>query len=139
MRVHRDARGLLLCLAQAASPFEQGVLCEPLAIAVYAIRWPAWQPVRTVAILGAGPIGLSCLVSAKAAGAGRCFVTDLIPERLTAARQQGAAWAGHPQKEDVVAAIRDLQPQWRGRRVRVCRPAGDDRPGRWICSSRAAD
>ena len=89
---------------------EQGVLSEPLAIAIYAVQMAGLAPGAEVAILGAGPIGLSCLVSAKAAGSGRCFVTDLVRERLEAARQHGAVWAGHPNEEDAVARIRALQP-----------------------------
>jgi len=89
---------------------EQGVLSEPLAIAIHAIHLAGLAPGAEVAILGAGPIGLSCLVSAKAAGAGRCFVTDLVSERLDAARQHGATWAGHADKEDVVGRIRAMQP-----------------------------
>jgi len=91
--------------------FEQGVLSEPLAIAVYAVQRSGLAQGADVAILGAGPIGLSCLVSAKAAGAGRCFVTDLIPDRLEVARRQGATWVGHPSQEDVVTAIRVLRPE----------------------------
>ncbi len=89
---------------------EQGVLSEPLAIAIYAVQMAGLKPGSEVAILGAGPIGLSCLVSAKAAGAARCFVTDRIPQRLAAAGGNGAAWVGNVDREDVVARIRSLQP-----------------------------
>jgi len=89
---------------------EEGVLCEPLAIALYTVQSAGLAKGADLAILGAGPIGLSCLVSAKAAGAGRCFVTDLVPERLAAAKEHGATWAGHPNLEDIVRRILDLQP-----------------------------
>jgi L-iditol 2-dehydrogenase len=90
--------------------FEQGVLSEPLAIAVYAVQGAGVKPGSEVAILGAGPIGLSCLVSARAAGASRCFVTDLIPDRLAAAGRHGADWTGHPGHQDVVQGVRALRP-----------------------------
>ncbi|MBP8304246.1 MAG: alcohol dehydrogenase catalytic domain-containing protein [Phycisphaerae bacterium] len=90
---------------------EHGVLSEPLAIAIHAVHLAGLGPGAEVAILGAGPIGLSCLVAARAAGAGRCFVTDLVPERMAAARTRGAAWAGHGTQEDVVARIRAVQPE----------------------------
>jgi L-iditol 2-dehydrogenase len=89
---------------------EQGALSEPLAIAVYAVQMAGLTPGASVAILGAGPIGLSCLVSAKAFVAGPCLVTDLIPERLAAATKHGAAWAGHAGTEDVLGRMREQQP-----------------------------
>ncbi len=89
---------------------EQGVLCEPFAIGVYAVQQSAIGPKMTAAVLGAGPIGLSCLAAAKAQGAGAVFVTDLLAERLTAAAKGGADWCGNPQKEDIVAAILKQHP-----------------------------
>ena len=38
------------------------------------------------------------------------YVTDLVDERLAVARACGAAWTGNPQHEDVVGAIRRLEP-----------------------------
>jgi L-iditol 2-dehydrogenase len=93
-----------------AITIEQGVLCEPLAIAVYAVKQSRLGDNADVAILGAGPIGLSCLVSAAAAGARARYVTEKIDERCVAAQVGGATWAGNPLKEDVVAAILDRQP-----------------------------
>jgi len=89
---------------------EQGVLCEPLAIAVYAVKQS--QPPRDadVAMLGAGPIGLSCLVSAQAEGVRACYMTEKIPERVETAREGGATWVGNPLEQDVVAAILEQQP-----------------------------
>jgi L-iditol 2-dehydrogenase len=43
-----------------------------------------------VGILGAGPIGLSALLAAKAAGAGRVFVSEPLAERRALAVQMGA-------------------------------------------------
>jgi len=53
-------------------------------------------------ILGSGPIGLSVLLSARAAGASAIYVTDRLDYRLEAARQQGAAWTGNPDGTDIV-------------------------------------
>ena len=44
----------------------------------------------TVAIWGAGPVGLFCIESAKLLGADRIFVIDDVPERLALAQQRGA-------------------------------------------------
>ena len=89
---------------------EQGVLCEPLAIAVYAVKQSRPAKGADVAVLGAGPIGLCCLVSARAAGVGACYMTEKIDERVEIARKAGAAWVGNPLKEDVVAAILRHKP-----------------------------
>ncbi|MHC4159428.1 MAG: alcohol dehydrogenase catalytic domain-containing protein, partial [Planctomycetota bacterium] len=43
--------------------YAQGVLCEPLAIGFYAVKEAKLPRDGAIAILGAGPIGLSCLVS----------------------------------------------------------------------------
>ncbi len=91
--------------------FTQGVLSEPLAIGVYAVLQAGVDAGQSVAILGCGPIGLSCLISSQAQGAAACYMTDLIEPRLEHARSQGAAWVGSPEREDVVAAIRQRAPQ----------------------------
>ena len=89
---------------------QQGALCEPFAIGVYAVQQSAVKPQMAVAILGAGPIGLSCLAAARAEGAGTVFMTEIISERVVIARKAGAGWVGNPRAEDVVAAIMKQQP-----------------------------
>jgi L-iditol 2-dehydrogenase len=95
---------------QGKITIEQGVLCEPLAIAVYAVKQSRVPRGADVAILGAGPIGLSCMVCARAAGVGACYLTEKIEERVKVAQKGGAAWVGNPLKEDVVAAILKQRP-----------------------------
>jgi len=90
--------------------FEQGVLCEPLAIGVYAVKQACLPKNAVIAILGAGPIGLSCLVSAKAENVNACYVTEKIKERVEAAKNNGATWAGNPNKEDIIKGILKLEP-----------------------------
>jgi len=86
--------------------FAQAALCEPAAIAMYAVR-QAQQPQKAdVAILGAGPIGLSCMVCANAEGTNTCYVTEKIDSRVEVARNNGATWVGNPNKEDIVKQIR---------------------------------
>jgi len=93
-----------------AITIEQGVLCEPLAIAVYAVKQSAVREGADVAVLGAGPIGLSCMVCARAQAVRSCYMTEKIPERVAVARTGGATWVGNPLEEDVVAAILAQQP-----------------------------
>lgn len=89
---------------------EQGALCEPLTIGFYAVRQARLSRGADIAILGAGPIGLSCMVCAKTEGVRNCYMTEKIPERVQVAVKGGATWAGSPLKEDVVAAILKQQP-----------------------------
>jgi L-iditol 2-dehydrogenase len=90
--------------------FDQGVLCEPLAIGVYAVKQACISENTDIAILGSGPIGLSCLVSTVAENANACYVTEKIEERVEAAKKNGASWVGNPNKEDIVKEILRLEP-----------------------------
>ncbi|MET0521072.1 MAG: zinc-binding dehydrogenase, partial [Jiangellaceae bacterium] len=67
------------------------VLIEPLATPVHAVRL-AGPDLRgkTVAILGAGTIGLLTLAAARHAGAARIAVSDLLPSKRELARRMGA-------------------------------------------------
>lgn len=89
---------------------EQGVLCEPLAIGVYAVKQACLPKMAAIVILGSGPIGLSCLVSAKAENVNACYVTEKIEERAEAAAKNGATWTGNPNKEDIVKEILKREP-----------------------------
>jgi len=88
-----------------AISLEQAVLCEPLSIGAYSVQQAKLPEHANIAILGAGPIGLCTLVSAKAQNVKACYVTEKIQERLQIAHQTGAAWAGNPDKQDVVKEI----------------------------------
>jgi len=89
---------------------EQAVLCEPLAIGVYAVQQSRIGAGRTAAVLGCGPIGLSCLLAAQAEGAGPLYATDKLDYRVAAAREHAhAVWAGNPDREDVVGVILERQ------------------------------
>lgn len=88
-----------------AITLEQGALCEPFSIGVYAVRRGTLPAEARIAILGTGPIGLSVLAAARAGKAQRIYVTDKIDTRLEAARGVGVDWAGNPDKEDIVRSI----------------------------------
>jgi L-iditol 2-dehydrogenase len=93
-----------------AISLEQGALCEPLAIAVYAVKQSRLPKGADIAILGAGPIGLSCMISARAAGVRTCYVTEKIAERVEVAAKHGATWVGNPLEEDIVGAVLKQNP-----------------------------
>jgi L-iditol 2-dehydrogenase len=84
----------------------QAALLELLGVAIHAVDLGKLRVARSVAILGAGPIGLSLLQVAKASGAGPILVTEPLPWRREAARKLGATATFDPGKEDVVAAVR---------------------------------
>lgn len=90
--------------------FEEGVLIEPLSIALHGMRMAGDPLPPAVAILGAGPIGLCVLLAARAAGIRTICVTDKIEDRVKAARTIGATWAGNPDHEDIVARLESLVP-----------------------------
>ncbi|XP_061831219.1 sorbitol dehydrogenase-like [Nerophis lumbriciformis] len=72
--------------------FEEGALIEPLSVGIHACRRAGMTLGSTVLICGAGPIGLVCLLVAKAMGAAQVVITgrDLFPERLAMAKELGA-------------------------------------------------
>lgn len=89
---------------------EQATLVEPLSIGLYAVKMGDVYPAARVAVLGAGPIGLSVLACAKVAAPCTIYVTDLLDERLAVARACGADWTGNPRRQDVAAEITQLEP-----------------------------
>jgi len=86
---------------------DEVTIVEPLSIGLYATRLAPENPPKRAAILGAGPIGLSVLLSLRAAGAEEIYVTDLLPERLEVAAAMGASWTGCHPTQDVVGEILD--------------------------------
>jgi len=99
------------CLRIAPSmTFEQATLSEPLAIGLYAARQSIALKGARIGILGAGPIGLSVMVCARAMGAERIYVTDKIDRRLDVARRHGADWVGNPGTIPVVEAVTETEP-----------------------------
>ena len=58
--------------------FEEGALCQPLTIGIHSCRRAGVKLGDTVLICGAGPIGLVCLVTAKAMGAGFIAITGQL-------------------------------------------------------------
>lgn len=91
--------------------YDEAAISEPLAIGVYAVRLSGMDMKGLkVGILGFGPIGMSVLLPAKAKGADKIYVTDKIDGRLQVARECGAAWAGNPDKENVVEKVKEMEP-----------------------------
>ncbi|MDX1521643.1 MAG: alcohol dehydrogenase catalytic domain-containing protein, partial [Anaerolineae bacterium] len=90
-------------------------LLEPLGIAVHAVDLARIRVANSVAILGAGCIGLSILKLAKLSGAHPIFVTDKFPWRLAVAERNGAI----PINCDQVDAVQAVWEVTNGRGVDV--------------------
>ena len=82
--------------------FEEAAISEPLAIGVYAVKQSIPMKGAKIAILGAGPIGLSVLLPARAQGAAKVYVTDKIDSRLQIAQKMGADCTANPSRDDIV-------------------------------------
>jgi aryl-alcohol dehydrogenase len=63
---------------------------------------------QTIAVFGAGSVGLSAVMAANLAGASRIVAVDVNPARLTLARELGATDAIDARMTDPLAAIMDL-------------------------------
>lgn len=87
---------------------EEGALVEPAAVSFYAVRESKLKPGDSVAIFGAGPIGLLTLLSAKAAGAAKIIVVDLSEERLEKAKEIGATTIINGMRDDIIETILQL-------------------------------
>ena len=87
--------------------WEQGAMVEPLAVALRAANLTPIQLGDTVVVIGAGPIGLLAMLTARLKGAGAVIVTDLSPHRRAMARRLGADLALNPQEDDVAALVRE--------------------------------
>jgi L-iditol 2-dehydrogenase len=98
------------CYSAKGLTEDQAALVEPLTIGHYAVQLSGGLKGKKIAILGSGPIGLSVLLSAQAAGASAIYVTDRLDYRLQSARQQGATWTGSPDRTDIVRDIIQREP-----------------------------
>lgn len=99
-------------------PFEHAALTEPLACVVHGLdeceAAMETRPGDTVAVIGAGPIGLMFMHVAQIAGY-RVIAVVKRGEQIAAAKTFGAAEVIQvTQVEDTVAAVRTLTPDGRG-------------------------
>lgn len=88
--------------------FEEGALIEPLSVAVHAVRRAELAPGSSVAIFGAGAIGMVTLEAARAAGASRIFVVDIDDWKLSVAVKRGADEGINARREDPVESVKRL-------------------------------
>jgi aryl-alcohol dehydrogenase len=89
-----------------------GRLC-PLGCGVQTGAGAIWhalavRPSSSVAVFGAGPVGLSAVLAARVAGAARLIVVEPIEVRRSMAIDFGATHALDPNRADVVGALRAI-------------------------------
>jgi L-iditol 2-dehydrogenase len=83
--------------------FGEAALAEPLAIAVHSLRLVTLGLGETVAVIGAGPIGLMTIAALRAAGAGRIWAVEPLAHRRELAVGIGAYAAIEPD-----AAVKEI-------------------------------
>ena len=88
--------------------YEEAAITEPLACVLHGVEQANVKLGDTVAIIGAGPIGLLHLLTVKKMGAGRTIMIDLVDERLGFAEKLGADATVNSGKENVETRIREL-------------------------------
>lgn len=87
--------------------YVEGALVEPLAVGLHACNRANVRMGDTVAIIGAGCIGLVTLMSAKSMGATKIIVGDVNEKRLEKAAELGAITV-NTEKEDYVKKVMEL-------------------------------
>jgi L-iditol 2-dehydrogenase len=85
-----------------------GAMLEPLGIAIHSVDLAHLKPGQTVAVLGAGPIGLLIAAVARAAGASQVYLSEPLAYRRQFARDYVADAVLDPVSVDIVTAIGDL-------------------------------
>jgi L-iditol 2-dehydrogenase len=83
--------------------FDAAALAEPLAIALHSVHLASIGAGETIAVIGAGPIGLLTIAALRAANAGRIWAIEPLAHRRELARAMGADAVLEP--EEAVAEI----------------------------------
>ncbi|MFP3984868.1 MAG: zinc-dependent alcohol dehydrogenase [Candidatus Bathyarchaeia archaeon] len=88
--------------------YEEAAIVEPLACVLHGAEEAGIKLSDSVAIIGAGPIGLLHMLVAKKLGAERVIISDLISERLEFAEKLGADETINAETENVVERVHQL-------------------------------
>jgi threonine dehydrogenase-like Zn-dependent dehydrogenase len=98
------AQGNVVPLPDSISDREAAIL-EPFSCVVNGVRACRIMPGETVAIYGAGPIGLMHVMLCRVSGAGRIVVADVQDDRLAQAKVAGADATVDSSREDVKTRV----------------------------------
>lgn len=102
-RVNLPAGNLLAIPKNLSLPM--ATLVEPLAIALHSLKFAEPQTGDSIAVFGAGPIGLVTIAALKIAGAGRIFAVEPVAHRREMALRMGASAAIDPDQVDAARQI----------------------------------
>ncbi|MGH9590127.1 MAG: zinc-dependent alcohol dehydrogenase [Terracidiphilus sp.] len=80
----------------ASMSFDAASLSEPLAVAVHSLHLASIRAGETIAVIGAGPIGLLTIAALRAANTGQIWAIEPLPHRRELARKIGAHAALDP-------------------------------------------
>ncbi len=86
--------------------YEEAAVTEPLACVLHGIEKANIKLGDTVAIIGAGPVGLLHLQTARKVGGEKIIISDLVDERLQVAQELGADETVNAKREDPVEKIK---------------------------------
>jgi len=86
--------------------YEEAAVTEPLACVLHGIEKAHIKLGDTVAIIGAGPVGLLHLQTAKKMGAEKIIIIDLVDGRLQVAQELGADETVNAKRKDPVEKIK---------------------------------
>lgn len=87
--------------------YAQAALVETVSIGVHAANRTPLQLNDTVAIIGAGGVGIVALQAIRLKGAGKVVITDLSPARLALALKLGADVAIRADEPDLLGRLRE--------------------------------
>lgn len=87
---------------------KEGALIEPIAVAVHSLRRAKFLQGETAIVTGAGPIGLSTILSLKAAGAQEVISVEIAEARKKFALEFGADYVLDPNEVDVLEEVNKL-------------------------------
>ena len=106
MLVHEHA----LAKVRRDMPFDRAALigCGVTTGVGAVIHTAQVQPGTTVAVIGCGGVGLSCVNGAELAGAGRIIAIDTVASKLELAKKFGATDVVNASEIDPVEAVRDV-------------------------------
>ena len=85
--------------------YEQAACIEPTALGMYAIQRSGLKAGDTVFISGGGPTAVLSLLCAKAAGATKVYMSEILPKRRERLLAFGATEAFDPTAVDVVKEV----------------------------------
>jgi L-iditol 2-dehydrogenase len=87
--------------------YEEASLAEPLACVLHGVEEAGVKLGDSVAIIGAGPIGLLHLLTVKKMGVEKAIMIDLVDERLDFAKKMGADETINSGRENAMEKVRE--------------------------------